>query len=190
MNNASADSMKLPLFILAGCFLASVVTAQNLSIAKDQAKRAAGQTPAAQNPSAAQPPPISPALAATMQNIAGLRADFAVLAAGDAAAAGEQKVSLLNHLAAAAQGTKASTANVRKLADDFMKALAGHKKITPDAQKLASAVHALFNGVHLTEAQQTATLNAVEKMLTEAGASTEDAAIVVADLKAVAAETK
>lgn len=182
--------MKLPLFILLGCLSAGVAFAQNLSIAKDQAKRAAGQTPAAQNPSAAQPPSISPALAATMQNIANLRADFVVIAAADAAAAGEQKVSLLNHLVAAAQGTKASAANVRKLADDFIMALANRKKITPDTQKLGSAVHALFNGAHLTEAQQTTALNAVEKMFAEAGVSTEDAATVVADLKAIAAETK
>lgn len=185
--------MKWPVFILIGCLSSGAALGQNMSIAKDQAKRAAGtspagQTPAAQNPSAA---PVDPALAATMKNVANLRADFAIIsAAADATAAADQRVSLLNNLSAAAQGTKASTANVRKLAGDLINALAGRKKIPAQSQKLGGVIHALFNGAHVSETQQETLLKEVTKILTDAEVPADDAAKVTEDLKAIAAETK
>ncbi len=188
--------MKTAMFLLLGCLTAGVASGQNLFIAKDQAKRAAGtapagQTPAGQKPAAAQPTPADPALAATMKNIAGLREDFTVIsAAADAGAAADQHVALLNHLSSAAQGTKASVANVRKLAGDLINALAARKKITPQTQKLGGAIHALFNGAKLSETQLDVLLKDVTKILTDAEVPAGDTAKVVEDLKAIAAETK
>lgn len=187
--------MKTALFVLCGCLITSAALGQNMSIATDQAKRASGQGGAppggqAQAPSAQQPPPIDPALAATMKNIANLRADFVVISAADAAAAADQRVSLLNNLSAAAQGTKAATANVRQLAGDLINALAGRKKILPQTQKLGGLIHALFNGAHVSDPQQETLLKEVSKILTEAEVPTDDATKVVETLKAIAAETK
>ena len=187
--------MKTALLILAGILATGVGMAQNLSIAKDQAKRASGQSgsqPASPHaPSAPAQAPMDPALAATLQNVASLRADFtAISAAADASAAADQRISLLNHLSGAAQGTKASTANVKKLASDFITALASRKKISPQSQKLAGAVHALFNGAHVSDTQLETLLASVTKLLTDAEVPADDAAKIVESLKAVAAETK
>lgn len=193
--------MKTTAFLVLGCLLTALVASgQNLSIAKDQARRAAaqtqersggGQTAPAQNASAAaQPAPTDPALAATMKNVAGLRTDLTAISAADAVAAVDQRGSLLNHLAAAAQGTKASAANVRKLATDLTDAVAGRKKISAQAQKLGGIIHALFNGGHLSATQQETLLNEATKILTDAEVPAGNAAKVVEDLKAIAAETK
>jgi hypothetical protein len=125
------------------------------------------------------------------QNVAKLRADLtAINAAPDATAAAEQRISLLNNLSAAAQGTKASPATVRKLVGDLITALPGRKKIsTDDTQKFARALRALFNGKNLSAAQQETQLNDVKKILTDAGVSAEDVSKIEADLKTVAAET-
>ena len=135
--------------------------------------------------------PMDPALAATLQNINDLRADLDALnTVTNAEPAAAQKVSLLNHLSAAASGTKPPAASVQKLADHVMAATTGRK--TPAAQqtKLARYLHAAFNGSHLTAAQLTMILDDAQKIMTSAGASADDAGSVVADLKAVAAETK
>jgi hypothetical protein len=187
--------MKTSILILSGCLLAGVALGDvNYSIAKGQAKNAAGgqgNAPSGGAPGAPQPPPMNPELAATLKNIASLRADLtAVSAAADATAAGDQRIPLLNHLSAAAQGTKASTANVRKLAGDLITALAGHKKITEQSQKIAGAVHALFNGAHVSATQQETLLDELQKIFTAAEVPADDAAKVLDDLKAVAAETK
>jgi hypothetical protein len=55
---------------------------------------------------------------------------------------------------------------------------------------VGGAIHALFNGAKLSEAQQQKLLDEVTKILTDAEVSAEDAAKVVEDLKAIAAETK
>ena len=197
--------------IFAGVLLTvGTVLAQevNYSIAKQQAKRASGQNDAEQQriqreangpaaasvaPAAAVPAaPIDPMLQATLNNISGLQSDFAALSnfTGDQPDPA-QKVSLLNNLSQAAQGAKASSTSVQKLADDLLTAVAGKKKL-PAAQqtKLARDVHALFNSSHLSAAQQQSLFTGVQKILTAGGASLDDAVNVVTDLKAVAAETK
>ena len=69
--------------------------------------------------------------------------------------------------------------------------MTGQKKLAAAQQKkLAQAIHALFNSAHLTAAQQQALLTDVQKILTDGGASLDDAVNVVTDLKAVVAETK
>ena len=196
------------------CGLCLVITVTALAdpyvISKQQAHRAADQAssdpqnpppppglpargryaapPTAAAPSAA---PVDPALAATLQNINDLRADLDALNAvtnGEPAAV--QKVSLLNHLSAAASGTKPSSASVQKLADHVVAATTSRK--TPAAQQtnLARYLHAACNGSHLTAAQLTMILGDAQKIMTTAGASADDAGSVVADLKAIAAESK
>jgi hypothetical protein len=168
-------------------------------ISKQQAHRAADQTEGASGsaaqspPSAALPntPPTDPALAATLQNIGSLRAD---IAAFNAAAGTEpdatQRISLLNHLSAAAQATKPSSSDVKKLADHLIAATLGRKIPAAQQARLARDIHALFNSAHLTAAQQEQMLADVQKMLTDAGTPLDDATNVVADLKTVAAATK
>jgi len=135
---------------------------------------------------------VDPALQATLNNINSLQADFAAAAkTADAKTDATQKVSLLNNLTQAAQGTKAASASVRKLADDLLTAMAGKAKLTVPLQtKLAREVHAMFNSGHLTAAQQDKIVADVQKTLTDAGASSDDASNVINDLKAVATETK
>jgi hypothetical protein len=110
--------------------------------------------------------------------------------AADAAAAADQRVSLLNHLSGAAQGTKASAANVRKLAGDLITALTNRKKVIPHTQKLGGTIHALFNGAKLSDAQLETLLKSVTTILADAEVPAGDAAKVLEDLKAIAAETK
>lgn len=188
--------MKALSLVLPGLLLTLLAQGQNLSIAKDQARHASGQpspqAPAAQSPGAAQPPtPADPALVAMQQNVAKLRANLtAINAAPDATAAAEQRISLLNNLSAAAQGTKASSATVRKFAGDLINALPGRKKLSADdSQKFARAIRALFNSKNLSAAQQEAQLNDAKKILTAAGIPAEDVSKIEADLKTVAAET-
>ena len=94
---------------------------------------------------------MNPELAATLQNIANLRADLtAVSAAADAAAAGDQRMPLLNHLSAAAQGTKASTANVRKLPVDLISMKVGINVVNQDSfreRTFLPAVHGFLDTV-------------------------------------------
>jgi hypothetical protein len=197
-------------FIVFACvlFTAAAVVADPYTESKRQARRdsalndaeqqriqreANGPAGAPAAPAAAAPAaPVDPALQATLHNVSGLQADFAALnnSTGDKPDP-SQKISLLNNLSQAAQGTQASPASVKKLADDLLTAVAGKKKLAAAQQtKLAREVHALFNGAHLTAAQQQALLTDVQKILTDGGASLDDAVNVVTDLKAVAAETK
>ena len=126
-----------------------------------------------------------------LQNIASLREDFVTIsAAADAAAAADQRISLMNHFSAAAQGAKASTASIRKLAGDCLGAMSAQKKLSPQSQKLAQSFHALFNGGHLSATQPEKLLHDVKQMLGDAGVSAEGAGKIVDDLKAIAAETK
>ena len=151
-------------------------------------KAANGQAPTYSTP-AAGAAAADPALAATMQNINGLSADFSALGAAKPDAA--QKVSLLNNLTQAAAGKKASTDSVKHLAEDLTAAVSGKTKITPAQQKqLAGIVHAAFNGAHLTDAQSEKAFATASKILTDAGASLDEATNVVTDLKKIAAETK
>ena len=82
--------------------------AEQQRIAREANGGAANANAAAAAP--ATPVPVDPALQATLNNISGLQSDFAGLAnaTGDKADA-SQKISLLNNLTQAAQGTKASS---------------------------------------------------------------------------------
>jgi hypothetical protein len=193
--------MKFSAVILIAIAIAGTARADvNYNIAIGQAKRAVNQTEAAsgnqpsapgQTPAAPTQPPVDPKLQATLQNIGDLKADFDVIVnAADAAAAGDQKISLLNHLSQAAQGGKAASGDVKNLAGDLITALAGRKNLLPQNQKLARSVHALFNGAHLSDAQTETLLAGVKKLLTTGGVTDPDAGKVADDLKAIAAATK
>jgi hypothetical protein len=202
--------MKIVKIVLAGgCVLSAVLTlqAQNYYLATQQAKRASTQNAAEQQrianaagtpgaPAAGSAPasaaPTDPALQATLKNIASLQGDFAAIIAAADKPDPAQKVSLLNNLTQAAQGSsKASSDSVKRVADDLLTAVAGKSKLVAAQQtKLAREVHALFNSSHLTATQQQNLLADVQKTLVDAGVSLGDAVNVATDLKAVVAETK
>jgi hypothetical protein len=198
-------------FLACACVVmtAGSLLAQNYYMATQQAKRDSAQNDAEQQriskeaggsaggaaaggAASAAPAPMDPALQATLKNVSSLQSDFAtaINSTSDTPDPG-QKVSLLNDLSQAAQGTKASSASVKKVADDLLKDLAGKKKLTAAQQtKLAREVHALFNSSHLTATQQQTVLTDIQTTLTDGGASLDDAVNTVADLKEVMAETK
>jgi len=187
---------------------AGSLLAQNYYMATQQARRDSAQNDAEQQRiskeaggspgasgaagAAAAPAPMDPALQATLKNVSSLQTDFAtaINSTSDTPDPG-QKVSLLNDLSQAAQGTKASSTSVKKVADDLLKNLSGKKKLTAAQQtKLAREVHALFNSSHLTATQQQTVLTDIQTTLTDGGASLDDAVNTVTDLKEVIAETK
>jgi len=194
--------MKIAVTVLGMLFLTGSAFADPYVMAKQQAQRASDQNTAEQQrlqrqmaaPAAnvaPNAPPTDPALAAAWQNVANLRADVAAFnAATNAPPDSAQKISLLNHLAAAAQGTKPPLTDIKKLAAHLLTATVG--KPIPAAQQtqLAREIHAAFNGSHLTDVQLQPMLDDVQKILTSAGTSPDDAANVIADLKAIVAETK
>ena len=196
--------MKTSFALLAALFVISSAVADPYVIAKQRARdtsarndaeqqriqnAANGQAPTYSTPGAAAAA-ADPALAATLKNLNNLSADFTAL--GTAAKPdATQKVSLLNNLTQAAAGKKASTDSVKHLAEDLTTAVSGKTKITPAQQKqLAGIVHAAFNGAHLTDAQSEKAFAAASKILTDAGASLDEATNVVTDLKKIAADTK
>jgi len=192
---------KLFLFAVGLACAGQALADVNYYLAKKQAYRDAAQNNAQQgvqppNSSAPAPAapaaPMDPALAATLQNIADLRADLdAINQAADATAAGDQRASLMTHLsAAAAPGKKATTASVRKLAAQLITATSGKKNLTAQNAKLARDIHALFNGAHVAAPQQQTLLDGLKKILTEAGVAATDAENVVNDLQQVATETQ
>lgn len=140
---------------------------------------ASSQTPP--NNSSSQP---NPALEATLQNIANLRADFENFADGQT-----NRQPLINDMTAAAQGAKASPADVSKLAE-HLAAVAGNKNLQAQHQKLAQNVHAIFNSSHLSAAQQQMVCDNVQKILQNGGASSDDVTNVINALKTIAAETQ
>jgi len=201
--------MKAPGAIFCALLIAGVSQADPYNIAKQQAHRASDQNTAEQQriqnasggpaqSGAAAPapapgaPPMDPMLQATLNNINSLQADFATFSSSasdkpDPA----QKISLLNNLSQAAQSKKAPSEAVKKLADDLQAAVSGKKKLAAASQKkLAAEVHALFNSSHLTDAQQKTMFDDVQKILTEAGATLDDAVNVVTDLRKIAEATK
>lgn len=188
-------SFLLPVMLLAaGTALADV----NYNMAIQEAKRVAhtpgpGQSQPPQRPPAVshKAPPVNPELAATMKNIADLRQDIAaVVQAEDAAAADQQRVPLMNHLAAAAMGTKASPKTVKKLAGDLITAIGRRPVSAPQQSILARNLHALFNCAQLSATQQKTLLDAVKKILNRSDVAPADATKVIVDLKAVTVETK
>jgi len=201
-------------FIASICLLgtAGSVFAQNYYLATQQARRDSAQNDAEQQriqreaggsngtpgvasryaaiPAAAATP-MDPKLQATLKNVAGLQADFAAIVASSDKPTPDQKTALLNDLSEAAQGTKASSGSIKKVADDLWPAMTGQKRLAAAQQrKLAQEVHALFNSSHLTAPQQQTILNNIQKALTDAGTSLDDTVNLVTDLKAVVAETK
>ncbi len=184
-------------------FMANSLLAQvNYQAAIRQARNAAANETAANqklldNPPPATPPqnnpnqPPDPALQATLQNIESLRNDFiAIGSAVPAAPLTAQKQSLTNDLAIAAQGAKPQPASISKLAEDLTTAIAGKERLRAPQPKLAQYVHAIFNSSHLTTAQQQMIFDGVQKILTDGGASPDETANVVSDIKTIASETK
>jgi len=189
---ALACALCLANSLLADPYSAAIRQAKNVS-----AKETAANRQLMDNPPPAPPPPnnpnqsADPVLQATLQNIEGLRNDFAAI--GNAAATISPTVlrqTLTNDLAVAAQGTKPPPASISKLADDLTTAIAGKEKLRAPQPKLAQYVHAIFNSAHLTAAQQKMIFDGVHKILTDGGASPEETADVVNDIKTIASETK
>jgi hypothetical protein len=177
----------------------------NYNLAIGQAKRAVNQTtaasqggaapaspPASAAPPAQPAPPANPELAATLQNIADLRADLDALAqAADAQAGDDQRAPLMTHLSAApAHDKKAPLASVKKLAGHLIAAVSGRKNLAAQNANLARDLHALFNGAHLSATQQQALLDGAKKILAGAGVPADAADNVISDLKQIAAETR
>ena len=202
--------MKAPVALCCSLFIgANAFADANYYMAKQQANRVTTQNtaeqqriqnaaggPAAAAPAAPAPapsaPPMDPMLQATLGNINNLQGDFAAFigATGDKTDPA-QKASLMNDLSQAAQSRKAPADAVKKLATDLSLAVSGRNKLAVGPQKkLAVDVHALFNSSHLTEAQRKAMLDDVQKILTDGGASLDDATNVVTDLKQIAEATK
>jgi hypothetical protein len=192
--------MKPLIVFFCAVFLAGGAFADPYSAAMRQARNASAKETAANrqlldNPPPAPPPQnnpaANPALQATLQNIESLRNDFAAI--GNAAATASltvRKQSLTNDLAIAAQGVKPQPASISKLADDLTTAIAGKEKLRAPQPKLAQFVHAIFNSSHLTTAQQQMIFDGVQKILTDGGASPDETANVVNDIKTIAGETK
>lgn len=128
-------------------------------------------------------------LAATFRNIADLRADLSALNY-TAKASAEQKALLLVHLTTAAQGKKPSADAVQTLAQDLLPAVIGKTTMSDHLNKLARNLHALCNGATVTTVQETTLLDDVRKILLDSGAANDEAAKVVADLKALAKATR
>jgi len=134
---------------------------------------------------------MNPALAATLQNIADLRADVTAFnATSNSPPDATQRVSLLNHLSAAAQGNKPTAATLKKFADDLIAAVSGIKMTAMQQQKIARDVHAVLNGAHLTAVQQQMMFDEVQKILTDAGVAPDGISSVATDLKAAVAGTQ
>jgi hypothetical protein len=191
-------------FIALTCvvFVANSLLADPYSSAIRQAKDVSARETAANrqlmdNPPPAAPPqtnpnqPPNPVLQATLQNIESLRNDFAAIAGAAAADSRTvQRQTLTNDLAIAAQGTKPKSESISKLAEDLTTAIAGKEKLRAPQPKLAQYTHAIFNSSQLTAAQQQMIFDGVKKILTDGGASPEEATNVVNDIKTIASETK
>jgi hypothetical protein len=197
--------MKRQIFVLLATVLVAASASAQYNIAEQQARRASQQNDAEQqrianaagSGGAAQPsqsasgtPPADPMLQATLNNIASLQADLASFVSTDKPDPA-QKNSLLSNMSQAAQGKKATPDSAKELAKDLQTALTGKKSLAAAQQKqLAAFIHASFNGSHLTDAQSEKIYGTVQKILTDAGVSTDDAVNIVTDLKKVTADTK
>jgi hypothetical protein len=198
--------MKASVILAVTLTFASIASADvNYNLAIGQAKRAVNQTEAASQggtdpaptpaPAASPVPPAPPAnpeLAATLQNIADLRADLDALAqAADTQAGDDQRAPLMTHLSAApAHDKKAPLASVKKLAGHLIAAVSGRKNLAAQNAVLARDLHALFNGGHLSATQQQTLLDGVKKILADAGVPADATDNVAADLKQISAETR
>lgn len=171
--------------------------AQNYGAAVNLAHKAVTKTENASNadpdmqpkaypsPPAQSTQPMDPALAATLQNIAHLRADLNYLSTNTA-----PSEHLTNDLLAAANGTKPSAETLAKVISDLSAALQDKPALRSHFQKIAQYLHATANGAHLTPAQFQMISDDLEKILQNGGApysATED---LLDDLKRLAKETK
>jgi hypothetical protein len=189
--------MKVSAAFFCALFVTDIASADSFSMAIQQAKNVAAQNnaqqgvpPQSSRPPAPQTPQADPMLEATLRNVSSLHADFTAINNSTNLDSSGQKLSLLNNLAAAAQGAKPSAASIKKLAGDLIATMTGKVKMRAQQQKLAQEIHAIFNSSHLSAAQQQTLFGDVEKILTDGGASPEDAGKVAADLKTIATETK
>lgn len=159
--------------------------AEQQRIANQSGGNASGQ------PSTPATPPANPALQATLNNINSLQTDIKAVGSASGAPDASLKINLLNDLTSAAQGGKASSDSVKRLADDLLKAIVGKNQISAAQQtKLARDIHAIFNSSHLSSAQQQTMFDDVQKTLTDSGISLDSAVDVVTDLKNIATQTK
>ena len=182
------------------CFLGlllvtATVSAQvDYNIIKRQAKDAGAASGNASQGITPQAPPAAPAdpvLAATLQNISSLTADISALCKAPAGTVDPAlKLALLNDLSTAAQGVKPAKDAIENLATDFSAAVAGRKIPEAVQAKLAQTLHGLMNSSHLNVAQLHLMPGIVQKALTHVGVAEDEAKNVVADLKAVADQTK
>ena len=187
--------MKILLVIVWAFFVAASTPAQGVyNMAKQQAKNVANNENAVESgtqpapaPPQYNPPPAQPdpALQATLRNINNLRVDFEDLGVNQT-----NTQPLIKDLTQAAQSTKPSPASVSGLAQNLVPVIAGNKQLHAQHQKLAQYVHAMFNGSHLSPAQQQMVLEAVKKILTDGGVPADDVAKVISDLKTIGTETK
>jgi hypothetical protein len=130
-------------------------------------------------------------LEATLHNIANLRADFDAFGRLAETNSGEtEKMSLLNDLNAAPQGTKPSQISVNKLAMNLANAVAGRDNMREQHTKLAQDVHAIFNCSHLSVEQEQDIFDDVQRILLTGGTTPDVVTNVVISVKAIAAETK
>lgn len=196
--------MKTRIAAFCALLLAGAAGADPYSMAIQQARRTSDQNAAeqqqvqkaaggpGQSAAGASTTPVDPALQATLNNISNLQNDLGALNSSTADKSDPmRRISLLNNLSSAAQGTKASSDSVKKLADDLLTAVSGRKQITGAQQiRLARDIHALFNSSHLSDAQQKLVLDDVQKTLTDGGVSLDAAVDVVTDLRKISSETK
>ena len=176
--------------------LALAASAQNYGSSINLAHGAVTKTENASNadpdaqPRNAAPPgqapqAMDPALAATLQNIAHLRADLINLSTN-----ATPSEALTNDLTAASTGTKPSADTVAKVIGDLQAVLKDKPALRGHFQKFAQYLHASANGAHLTPAQFQVISDDLEKILEDAGApyaATED---LLDDLKHLVRETK
>ena len=177
--------------ICATSVVASALAGDPMVIARERAKEtsqavSSGQpVPSRAAQAAAQPAPLNPALMAMQLNISNLAADLATLQADPS-----KKQPLINDLNAAALGASPSKASLGRLAGDFTTALTGKSLSAEQRTKLAQYLRAVSNSSHLSPAQQRTVLDDAQKILQAGGVSADDSAKVIADFKAIAAETK
>jgi len=188
--------MKTVLVLSGVLGLALAASAQNYGAAINLAHKAVTKTenasnadPDAQSQNSAPPPqaaqPMDPALAATLQNIAHLRADLIDLSTN--ATVSE---ALTNDLISAATGTKPSADTVAKVIGDLQAVLKDKPALRGHFQQFAQYLHASANGAHLNPAQFAMISDNLEKILEDGGApyaATED---LLDDLKHLERETQ
>ncbi len=177
--------------------LALATQAQNYGAAVNLAHKAVTKTENAANadtdihPLEVPSPPVQytqptdPALTATLQNIAHLKADLNYLCTNTV-----PSESLTNDLTAASTGTKPSPETLAKVISDLAAAVQDKPALRSHFQKIAQYLHASANGAHLTPAQFQMISDDLEKILQDGGApysATED---LLDDLKRLAKETK